>query len=217
MPKSQDQTTSWVATNISKMTEVQEATPLGPNTLQITRKKQGPFVAGIISVPIVTAEVVHPLLDANPQIEIVANVPKESVWTGKAIEAAVAKGVAFGGIRDLMSSISRENVRSYIRREYEFVERGLNQHDRVSELEREFDRVYLIHRHGLSPLRFVMLNEYELTADHVRTARSRYGTFDSVLINNPNGKATSSALELAKDMKIGIFKWGEFLGRLNRP
>jgi hypothetical protein len=217
MPKSADQTTSWVAGNISKMSEVQGATVLGPNALQIARKKHDSFVAGIISLPIVTTEVLQPLLDANPQIEIVANVPKESIWTGDAIAAALAQGVAFGGIRDLMSAISHENVREYVRREYDFVERGLNQHDRVSELEREFDRVYLVHRRGLPPLRFVMLNEYELTADHVRTARSRYGAFDAVLINNPNGKATSSALELARDMKIGIFKWGEFLGRLNRP
>jgi hypothetical protein len=174
MMSSAEQTTRWVAGNISKMPEVQESAVIGPNTLQITRKKYDPFVAGIISVPIVTAEIVQPLLDANSRIEIVANVPKESVWTGTAIAAAAAQGVAFGGISDLMSAISRiESVREYIRREYEFVERGLHEHDRVSELEREFDRVYVVHRHRLPPLRFVTLNEYELTGDHVRTARSR--------------------------------------------
>jgi hypothetical protein len=201
------------------MSEVREAAVIGPNTLRITRKKYGPFVAGIISVPIVTAESLQPLLDADSEIEIVVNVPKESLWTGTAIAAAAAQGVAFGGISDLMSAVSRnaENVREYTRREYEFVERGLNQHDRVSELEREFDRVYLVHRYHLPPLRFVMLNEYELTADHVRTAQSRYGTFDAVLVNNPNGNPTSGALEVAEDMGIGIFKWREFLGRLNRP
>jgi hypothetical protein len=201
------------------MSEVHEAAVIGPNTLRISRKKRGPFVAGIISVPIVTAESLQPLLDADSEIEIVVNVPKESLWTGTAIAAAAARGVAFGGISDLMSAVSRnvENVREYTRREYEFVERGLNQHDRVSELEREFDRVYLVHRYRLPPLRFVMLNEYELTADHVRTARSRYGAFDAVLINNPNGNPTSGALEVAEDMGIEIFKWREFLGRLNRP
>jgi hypothetical protein len=61
-----------------------------------------------------------------------------------------------------------------------------------------------------------MLNEYELTADHVRTARSRYGAFDAILINNPNGKATSAASDVAKGLRVGIFMWREFLGRLNR-
>src|ERR1700688_3476226 len=128
MSKSPEQTTSWVAGNISKMREVRAITLLGPNTILITRKKSDPFGAGIISVPVVTAEVLQPLLDSNSQIEIVANVPRESAWTGDAIATAGTRGVAFGGISDLMSAISLENVREYVRREFEFVERGLNQH-----------------------------------------------------------------------------------------
>lgn len=216
MTISEEQTVNWVATKISKMPEVERAEAISPNTIQIIRKKYPPFIAGIVSVSAVTPEILQSLLSANSNVEIVANVPKESLWTGSAIAAAAAQKVAFGGISDLMSAISRENVREYIRREYEFVERGLNQHNRVSELRREFDRVYLVLRHGLSPVRFVMLNEYELTGDHVRTARSRYGAFDVVLLNNPNGKPTSVALEVAENMGIEIFKWAEFYGRLNR-
>jgi hypothetical protein len=216
MPRSAEQTTSWVAEKISKMAEVHEARAIGPNTLQIIRKKYDPFVAAIIAVPIVTAEILQPLLGADSTIEIVVNVPKESLWTGSAITSAAARGVAFGGISDLMSAVSDENVREYTRREYAFVERGLRQHNRVLRLAREFDRVYLVHRNELPPLRFVMLNEYELTADHVRTARSRYGVFDVVLLNNPNGEPTTGALEVAKEMRVGIFKWAEFFGRLNR-
>lgn len=198
------------------MDEVREAEVIGPHTLRIIRKKYNPFVAAIIAAPVVTVEILLPVLDTDSTIEMAVNVPRESLWTGSAIESAAARGVAFGGIRDLMSAVSNEEVRSYIRREYEFVERGLSQHTRVSRLERIFDRVYLVHRDDLPPLRFVLLNEYELTSDHVRTARSRYGAFDAVLLNNPNGEPTSDALEVAKDMGIGIFKWREFLGRLNR-
>jgi hypothetical protein len=215
MAKSAEQTTTWVASNVSKMSQVHEAAVVGPNTLWITRENYDPFVAGIISVPVVKAEILLPILDADSSIEIVANVPKESLWTGEAIASAATRGVAFGGISDLMSAVSRGDVRGYIRSEYRFVERGLTQHDRVSGLERKFDRVYLVHRRGLLPLRFVMLNEYELTGDHVRTARDRYGSFGAVLLSNPNGKPTAGALEVAKAMGIGIFKWGQFLGRLN--
>lgn len=216
MQRSAEQMTSWVAKNISKMDEVYEATVIGPNLLQVRRKKYDPFVAAIVSVEVVTTEVLEPILDANPAIEIVVNVPRESVWTGGAIQSAGTRGIAFGAVRDLMSAISDEDVRAYVRKEYAFVERGLRQHNRVSGWDREFDRVYLVHRDELPPLRFVMLNEYELTADHVRTARDRYGAFDTVLINNPNGKPTGDAIELAKSMGIGIFLWAEFFGRLNR-
>lgn len=212
-----DETTRWVADKLSAMPEVHEAAVIGSNVLGITRKKHQPFAAGILSVPTVTGEILQALLDSDSRIAIVANIPKESVWRGDAIALASARGVAFGSLADLMSATGREeNVRGYQRREYEFVERGLRQHNRVLELEREFDRIYLIHRRGLPALRFVMLNEYELTADHIRTARSRYGRFDAVLLNNPNGKPTANAVEVAKSIGADIYKWGPFLGRLNR-
>jgi hypothetical protein len=136
---------------------------------------------------------VQPVLDSETPIEILINVPKESFWTGLAISATSARGVAFGGIGDLMSAVSKEDVGEYTRLEYDFVERGLRQHTRVLRLEREADRVYVVHRQSLAPVRFVMLNEHELTADHVRTARDRYGTLDAVLLNNPNGSWTTEA------------------------
>ena len=139
------------------------------------------------------------------------------MWTGEAIHAATSRRVAFGGVRDLMSAVSDEDVRSYIRSEYEFVERGLRQHNHVSGFEREADRLYLVHRHVHPSLRFVMLNEYELTADHVRTARDRYGAFKAILLNNPNGSPTTAAREAAKAIGAGIFMWGQFLGRLKSP
>ncbi len=216
MARSAEQTTTWVAEQLSEVPGVIEAAVESPNTFRIIRRVYDPFVAAILSVPVVTAEILHPLLEADSAIEIVANVPKESVWTGGAIAFAATQGVAFGGMRDLMSAVDRENVREYTRSEYAFVERGLSQHDRVSRLEREFDRVYLVHRHQLPPMRFVMLNEYELTGDHLRAARSRYGHFNAVLLNNPNGKATTGALEVAEELGVGILKWGQFLGRLNK-
>ena len=47
MTKSAEQTTSWVAGNISQMDEVREAEVIGSNYIHITRKKQKPFIAGI--------------------------------------------------------------------------------------------------------------------------------------------------------------------------
>jgi hypothetical protein len=216
MAISAGQTTAWVAGNISKMNEVVDVSVISPKTIRVTRKNHTPFVAAIIAVDVVRSELVQQLLDDDPAIEIIANVPTGAVWTGTAIALASDRDVSFGGIADLMRAVSRENVRQYIRPEYEFVERGLGQHTRVANLERKFDRVYQVHRYELPSLTFVMLNEYELTADHVRTARAKYGPFDAVLINNPNGKPTAAAIEVAKDIGAGIFMWREFLGRLNR-
>jgi hypothetical protein len=115
---STEQTTKWVAGNISQMSTVRDVVVTGPSTIQITSKKNHTFVAGIVSATTVTAEIVQSLLDADSEIDFVANVPKESLWTGDAIKAATSRHVAFGGIGDLMSAISRGtgNVREYIRK-----------------------------------------------------------------------------------------------------
>jgi len=124
--------------------------------------------------------------------------------------------MAFGGLGDLMSATSDEDVTQYVRSEFQFVERGLSQHSQVNRLERVHDRLYIAHRNNMTPVRFVMLNEYELTGDHIRTARDRYGTFDDVLLNNPNGRATTDATAVGRALSVRILKWGQFLGRLNR-
>jgi hypothetical protein len=106
-------------------------------------------------------------------------------------------------------------VRGFQPKETEFVERGLRQHDRISSFDRIHDRLYRISRDGLPDLTVAMLNEYELTSDHLRTARDRYGKFSVAVITNPNGRATSSAKDAAETMDVEILKWGPFYGRLN--
>lgn len=115
-----------------------------------------------------------------------------------------------------MSALSQKNVESFQKKEYSFVERGLNQHNRVNHFDRLFDRLIEIHRGDLPSVKIVLLNEYELTAEHIRHARDAYGEFSAVLRTNPNGGATSNAHLVAKELGAEIFQWGEFLSRLNK-
>jgi hypothetical protein len=117
---------------------------------------------------------------------------------------------------DLYSATSLPNARQYVNKEFDFVERGLRQHTNVSRIERVHDRKYVVKRVKHKDLKVVLLNEYELTADHVRTARDRYGDFTEILITNPNGRPTSSAEQAAKSMGVSIYKWSELYGRLNK-
>jgi hypothetical protein len=165
----------------------------------------------------VDPETVRGLLTSSFQVEFIVNVSRESFWTGEAIALVTSSSVAFGGMGDLQSALSLPNVRSFVNREFEFVERGLGQHNRVQSIDRLHDRKYLIKRRGLSDVIMVFLNEYELTADHVRTARNRYGDFTAVAITNPYGGATSSAKDTAKSIGTRIYKWKDFLGRLHKP
>ncbi|MFI5352639.1 MAG: hypothetical protein ACHQZS_06705 [Candidatus Binatales bacterium] len=211
-----DWTGKWVAQRLEGQPEVQEVELLAPQVLRIIRKEHQPFLAGTIASPRVEPSTFEQLLNSSFRIEFVANVPKESMWSGEAIKVASRHSVAFGGMGDLLSAISLPDVNLYVRKEFAFVERGLCQHMKVSGIERVHDRKYVVKRRNLSDVSVVLLNEYELTADHVRTARNNYGAFAAILVTNPNGGMTSSAKQAAESMGAQIYKWGEFLGRLNK-
>ena len=211
------ETTQWVACSLRQAEDVSDVEVLSDQVLRVSRSQYDPFVAGIVSAARVEAATIRNLVESRLQVEIFTNVPRESYWTGEALRLAHSKNIATGTYGDLLRVIRRQNVRAFQPRETEFVERGPRQHDRVSSFERVHDRLYRISRcNGLPDLTAAMLNEYELTADHLRTARDRYGRFSVAVITNPNGKATSSAEETARAMGCEILNWSPFLGRLNK-
>jgi hypothetical protein len=195
---------------------VSEVEILSDQVLRVSRSKYEPFLAGIVSEKCVEADTVRMLVNPQLGVEIIANVPKESYWTGEALRLAHGNDIATCAYGDLLRVIDLQNVRAFQPKETEFVERGLHQHTRISSFERVHDRLYRIRREGLSDLTVAMLNEYELTADHLRTARDRYGKFSVAVITNPNGRATTSAKEAAETMDVEILKWRPFFGRLNK-
>jgi hypothetical protein len=209
------ETSEWVAGNLRRARHVSKVEVLSDQVLRISRSQFDPFVAGVVSVNRVQADTVRALVNSKLNVEIIANVPKESYWTGGALRLAHANNIATGAYGDLLRVIDLEEVRGFQPKETEFVERGLRQHDRISSFDRIHDRLYRISRDGLPDLTVAMLNEYELTSDHLRTARDRYGKFSVAVITNPNGRATSSAKDAAETMDVEILKWGPFYGRLN--
>ncbi len=216
-------TRDWVLNKIKEMDRVTDAIPIANDFIQIHRKGRRnnemfpPFISAIIKTKIVTEEIVSSLLGQEQSFQFIANIPKDSIWVGAAINKAKEHNVGWGSMGDLMSSIQDEIVEGFQKKEYSFVERGLMQHDRVRSLDRLFDRVIDVNRDNMPSIRVVLLNEYELTAECIRHAREVYGNFAVVLRTNPNGEATNNAHEVAKELGIEIFQWGQFLGRINRP
>jgi hypothetical protein len=209
-------TGQWAASRISERTEVTSVQLLHPQVLHVTRKDEGPFIAATLASKAVDRPTVEGLADLGHKIDIYVNIPKEAIWTGDAIAAVAEKTAAFGGMSDLQRVITDSIPSRYVNPEFGFVERGLRQHTLVRGLRRLHDRKYTIQRIRHSDITIVLLNEYELSADHVRTARDRYGTLNAILKTNPNGRITEAAIAAANSMGASIYTWGQLLGRLNR-
>lgn len=196
--------------------KVTSANLLSPQRVQLVREDYPPIVVGTMSVERVDEAALSMLLSDPSPLSFVVNIPKESYVAGDALRRAKVNGFAIGGLGDLMRAVSLPNVGQYMSPEFTFVERGLTQHSRIQSYDRLDDRCYLLNRKGLDSLKVVFLNEYELTADHLRTARHRYGEFEIAVFTNPNGNSTSSAQSTASAMNIQICKWGDFMSAVNR-
>jgi hypothetical protein len=207
----------WVIPKLLENDSVDGALPLKDIFVEIHSKKGQTLVAAVIPDRLVTRESVLQALSHEVMPDILVTIPIATVWTGAAINCARENELGWGGMGELRHAIDSDDVSSIQKKEYDFVERGLGQHDKVSHLERLYDRVYVVHRTNYDPITVTLINEYELTADHIRHARDTYGRFDAVLKTNPNGNTTSNAIEVAEQLSIGIYKWGEFLGRLHKP
>lgn len=217
MARTIEETTAWVAQVMAQKAGVSGVEMVGVRSIRILRADYPPYVAGIVSTLRVSAQDVRDVLASDPTVDIVINIPPQGFWTGSAIEATQAAGIAFGGMGDLQSCIAKDDPRAYVKSEFAFIERALTQHTRVSGVTREADRLFLVHRRGGGDVRVLALYEYELTGEHLRTAQERYGRFDLVLISNPNGKPTGGAIHVAKELQVETYMLGGLLGRLNRP
>jgi hypothetical protein len=207
----------WIA---SKSDEDFRAVPIGSGFLSIARKSGGQFTAAAIGVTdVVTLAHVKPLFEiGNKRPEFVVNVPSKAIWSGSAIDFIHDAPAAFGKFGELTrASRGDEAISSYRNKEYDFFERAFRQHSAVSEVTRIYDKVFRLGRvRGMPDVTVVLVDAYDMSAEDVRNARDLYGKFDAALKMSSYGSITTAAAEAAASMDAETFKFGEFLGRLNR-
>ena len=209
----------WVARKIKDRDEVQDVEVVESQVLAVKRNTKAPFMLGTIAVDCVDGAAIRKVRTENnlSALSFVVNIPKDSFWTGEAIDLVSHYSIAFGGMGDLYRALSLPvDVRQYRNPEFAFVENALRQHDIVTTMTRIHDRKYALGRQGLPDFTIVLINEYELTKDHVRRAKDRYGSFDAILITNPNGNATKQATKVANSMHIFMGNLCKLMGRINR-
>ena len=207
-------TGKWLSKKLIEHTNVKSVHLLRPQVLKVARKEHGTAFVGSVASERVTCSTIESLLDEPFTLSFIVNISKESFWTGEAIELVESRSVGFGGMDDLFRAINHPCVGSYRRKEFCYFEQVMNQHSNVYEVVRIHDRKYVLRRYEHGDIEVVLLNEYALCADKVRTARDWFGPFRAIVITNPNGEATSEAKQVAKFIGARIFKLRAFMGFL---
>jgi len=205
----------WSCEKLISHDEVISAEPVGGNLIQLSVKElEEPVLVFAMSKPKVAASDVQDARDAG-DIEFAMNIPKNAVLQRGAIEAAESIPIGLGGLGDLYIAVNEREFRHYLPKETRFILRGLEQHSAVSKVVRENNRTYLVERHGMSEVRVLALNDYDLTAEAVRDGIEKFGKCDIVLMSNPNCRPSVESFEVAKHSSTRILKWGQLLGALN--
>lgn len=205
----------FIANGMANHDEVTHATALDAHLIEVVRKRHPDFIVGVVSTARVERATIEEFV-RDERVDFVCNIPREAVWSGEAIDLVKAHGRAWGGVADLFSAAAgQEPAREFVRREYEFIERIFDQHSAVVRVERIYDRVYRLYRRAKPSVEVALVNEYDLTADHVRTAWERYGPFSDILANNPNCRFSSEASAAAQELGVKLLMLRPFMGRLN--
>jgi hypothetical protein len=214
-PRDDNWSGEWIATKIREHDNVKTVSAVHSNLVRVERVKGGAVNVATMSVRDVDAAAVRELLRGSDDIDFVVNISKDAYVDGDVYLLAEAESFGFGGYGDLLGALSSESPRTYVNKEFTFVLNSIRQHTKVANVTRLDDRRLRIDRNYMEPVTVLVLNEYELAAEHVRNAIRRYGKFQAIVRSNPNGRTTSAAFVAAQESGINIFTWAEFFKQLN--
>jgi hypothetical protein len=157
---------------------------------------------------------VAPVLGHATEPEFVVNIPSSASWSGPAIATVHAVPAGFGSLGDLGRAARQGDVAGYRNKEFGFFERAIGQHSNVRQLTRLYDTVFVADRYSGRALTIALVDAYNMSAEDVRTARSKYGTFDIALKMSNYGGVTSAASQAAESMGAEAMMFRHLMRRL---
>lgn len=223
MARSPQSNTEFASACIARMKELVERVEIvTPYSFIAHSRQHSPARIGVLSSGAVTAEDVHRVLEVDPSVEFVVNIPKAAIWQGSAIQILEDAGMAFGPLGHLMKAISgrrnSEPLNDFVHPETSYFRTILSQHSNLYRLVRVTDLIYEFQRKNGPPLLVAGLNEYELAGSTIRAAVAQHGNVSVIFATNPNAWPTSDAYEVAESMGIELFHdRRKFYHRLHIP
>lgn len=206
----------WLLSSLLVHREVSGVTRVNDFLVAIARKEMPGCIVAAISGTRVTETDLEPLLTTGVRPEMIVSIPKGMVWEGAAIRRLESVGVAYGRMYDLYRAINNEaDLSKYINPELFYVRRLFAQHPNVIESEPVTDRLYVLRRHLGQEILVALSDDYEVTADVVRTACDKHGDFHVLLKNNPYGRISRQGIEAAAKLGFKILDQEDFFRMLS--
>ena len=171
-------------------------------------------VAVVGAKPVVMPADVASVLAHVAKPEFVVNIPSSASWSGPAISIVNAVPAGFGSLGDLARAARQGDLSGYRNKEFGFFERAISQHSNVRQLIRLYDAVFVADRYSGQALTIALVDAYNMSAEDVRAARAKYGTFDVALKMSSYGGVTSAATQAAASMGAEAMMFRDLMRRL---
>lgn len=181
----------------------------GGDAIRISVREQPDVLAVISDAYKMDAELAARYYEQCSEMDFLCGYRKECLWDGSAIAFLEDKTVGWGNYGSLGSAIPKGSARMASHKNYMFPYRMILQLGYVSNVRREFDRVFSLTLSRGRSLRVGMIWEYEPTADAVRSLWDSCGAVDVAWNTNPNGSPAPSAIEAGRQLGCKVLKWDE--------
>ena len=98
---------------------------------------------------------------------------------------------------------------------YDFFERAVARHSRVSSVEKEEEYLFVVETFFGQKLRVFVCDCYSFDVADYDEVMETIEDFDVIVINSNWCGYSNAAKRVAIDQKKGLFKYGEFMGAIN--
>lgn len=178
-------------------------------------KPNVPYAIAVISAEyLITPGIATQYHSTYPAMDFLCGYRKECAWEGGAINFLEARSIGWGSAGTLESAIPAWAFQNAAHKTYFFSYRLISQLRSISNLNREFDRVFTMTLADGRVMRVGMIMEYEPTADAIRSFWDRFGPIDIAWNINPNGNPTLNAIEAGRNLGCEVMKWDELREKL---
>lgn len=159
------------------------------------------FPVAVIGIrDLILVDQVEPLFSYDTKPQMVVNVPSNTLWSGEAISLIHAAPAAFGTLGDVSRAARTGDVPNFRNKNWDFFERGIRQHSKVSKVNRIFDEVFDAELEDGTTRRIALVGGYHVSAEDIRNARDRFGKFHIAVKKTSYGSITAAADTAAESM-----------------
>lgn len=202
----------WIARNVKETRLIEE---VGQRLVFQTKGVMVPVYA--IETRRVEDQHVRPILGTHQDTKFIVNASKNAYYDGESLNFCEMYRVGLGEVGELMSFLLG-GAKEYVQREARFVLRSLRQrHGSVISVSRANNKMYLVRRKKGDTKRVLIVADYIVTVDALRTAVDTYGMPQIIAKSNPNGSITDEAFQAASSLGVPLVDWSGLLRELGKP